>query len=189
MHIADAQQELRPVYLGGSVGTAVSAVVWLVSAALGTWVSSTSAIIALIAGGSFIFPITMLALKVMGRPATLSRGNPMGQLATQIAFTIPLAYPVIGAAVVHNLNWFYPAFMVIVGAHYLPFVFLYGMPFYGALGGLMVVGGWFVAMRQPHAFTPGGWITAALLFASAAAVAMIARRQDASARAGACGSA
>lgn len=54
-------------------------------------------------------------------------GNPLGPLGMQVAFIIPCSYPVIGAAVLHNVNWFYPAFMVIVGAHYLPFVFLYGM--------------------------------------------------------------
>lgn len=39
MTIADAQAEVRPVFLGGSVGTAVSAALWLASAALGTWSS------------------------------------------------------------------------------------------------------------------------------------------------------
>jgi hypothetical protein len=184
MHVADAQREVRTVYLGGSVGQAVSGTIWLVSAALGTWVSHTSAIIALILGGTFIFVITTLALKAMGRPAALSRENPMGQLAMQVAFTIPLAYPLIGAAALHNLNWFYPACMVVVGAHYLPFVFLYGMPYYGALAGAMVVGGWFVGTREPHAFTPGGWITAAMLIVSSLILLGIARRQDATAAGG-----
>ena len=32
-----------------------------------------------------------------------------------------------GAAALHRPSWFFPACLVIVGAHYLPFVFLYGM--------------------------------------------------------------
>ena len=179
MEIAAAQREVRRVYLGGAVGTIVSAVVWLVSAALGTWVSHKSAIIALILGGTFIFPVTMLMLTVMGRAASLPRGNPMGQLATQVAFTIPLAYPVIGAAVLYNPNWFYPAFMVVVGAHYLPFVFLYGMPIYAALAGILVAGGWFVGTRRPHEFTIGGWITALVLIVFAAMAAFVSRRDRA----------
>src|SRR5438552_2052576 len=51
VEIAAAQREVRRVYLGGAVGSTVSAVVWLVSAALGTWLSHRSAIIALILGG------------------------------------------------------------------------------------------------------------------------------------------
>ena len=31
------------------------------------------------------------------------------------------------AAALYETNWFYPAFMVIIGAHYLPFSHLYGM--------------------------------------------------------------
>ena len=177
MHVKDAQREIRSVYLGGSVGTFVSGVIWLISAALGTWVSTSSAIFGLVIGGMFIFPVTMLALKAMARKASLSRDNPLGQLATQVAFTIPLAYPVIGAAAVHNINWFYPAFMVIVGAHYLPFVFLYGMWIYGVLAGLMVAGGWFVANGAGHSFTQAGWITGVMLVLFSLPIMLLGRER------------
>jgi hypothetical protein len=72
MHVADAQREIRSVYLGGSVGTLVSGVIWIISAALGTWVSISSAIFGLVIGGMFIFPVTMLALKAMARPRSRS---------------------------------------------------------------------------------------------------------------------
>jgi hypothetical protein len=177
MHITDAQREIRSVYLGGSVGTFVSGVIWLISAALGTWVSTSSAIFGLVIGGMFIFPVTMLVLKAMARKASLSRENPLGQLATQVALTIPLAYPVIGAAAVHNINWFYPAFMVIVGAHYLPFVFLYGMWIFGVLAGLMVAGGWFVANGAAQSFTQGGWITGVMLVLFSLPIMLLGRER------------
>jgi hypothetical protein len=178
MQIEDAQREVRTVYLGGAVGAVVSAVLWLVSSAFGTWGSKNQAILAMIIGGPMIFPATMLGLKLLGRRATLSHGNPMGQLATQVAFTIPLAYPVIGAAVLHNVNWFYPAFMVIVGAHYLPFVFLYGMKIYFALGGILVLAGWFVGTGAPKDFALGGWVTAVIFLLWAMPARLVAARQD-----------
>jgi hypothetical protein len=38
MTVADAQREVRTVFLGGSVGQLVSAAIWLLSAGLSTWV-------------------------------------------------------------------------------------------------------------------------------------------------------
>ena len=39
MDVQDAQREVRSVYVGGFWGQLVSPVIWLVSAALGTWVT------------------------------------------------------------------------------------------------------------------------------------------------------
>src|SRR5437867_5005588 len=108
MQVHDAQREVRTVYLGGSVGQFVSGALWLSSAAMGTWASRRSAILVLVLGGMFIFPVTVLALKAMGRRATLSRENPLGALATQIAFMVPLCPPLVGAATLHRMDWFYP---------------------------------------------------------------------------------
>ena len=44
-----------------------------VSAALATWGSRSHAVIVLIVGGMFIFPATMLVLRLMGRPALASK--------------------------------------------------------------------------------------------------------------------
>lgn len=167
MEIRTAQQDTRRVFLGGSVGQAVSGLIWLLSAALGTWASERSAILALAAGGVFIFPLTQLVLRLMGRPAGLPREHPFNSLATQVAFIVPLCLPVIGAAALYNTNWFYPAFMVVVGAHYLPFVFLYGMRLFAGLSVLLLGGGVAIGMLLPETFTPGGWLTGAalLLFA------------------------
>jgi len=127
MTVTDAQREVRSVFLGGSIGQLVSGIIWLFSAAVSTWVGIRQGIIVLVVGGMFIFPLTQLALRVAGRPATLSRENPLRQLAIQVAFIVPLTLPVVAGAALHNVNWFYPACMIIVGAHYMPFIFLYGM--------------------------------------------------------------
>jgi hypothetical protein len=163
MQISDAQREVRTVFLGGAVGQAVSSALWLLSSALSTWVSVRQGIMLLVIGGAFIFPLTMLLLRLLGRRSSLSAGNPMGQLAMQVAFTIPVTLLVVGAATLYRTNWFYPACMIVVGAHYFPFVFLYGMWQFWVLGALMVGAGTAVALLLPASFSAGGWITAALL--------------------------
>jgi hypothetical protein len=63
-----------------------------------------------------------------------------------------------------ELNLFYPALLVIVGAHYLPFIFLYGMRMFGALAVILVGGGVVVAMCFPGPFSLGGWVGGVTLF-------------------------
>lgn len=117
MLVAEAQREVRLTFLGGFPGQVVSGVLWLTSAALGSAGKTRLAILVLAVGGAFIFPLTMLLLRAIGRRASLSAGNPLGALAMQIAFTIPASLPLVGAATLHHQAWFYPAMMVVVGAH------------------------------------------------------------------------
>lgn len=163
MHITEAQREVRTVFVGGFIGQAVSACLWLLSAALSTWASRRMGIVLLVIGGAFIFPVTQLLLRAMGRRASLSLDNPMGQLALQIAITIPLNLLVVGGATLYRFNWFYPACMIVVGSHYLPFVHLYGMWQFWILGALLVAGGVVIGLYVPWSFSLGGWVTAAIL--------------------------
>ncbi|HYM82450.1 MAG TPA: hypothetical protein VEY91_13695 [Candidatus Limnocylindria bacterium] len=74
----------------------------------------------------------------------------------------------VGAAALHNVNWFYPALTIVVGAHYLPFVFLYGLWHYAVLAGILIFGGLGIGLVMPQSFTPAGWMTvSALLLFSA----------------------
>jgi hypothetical protein len=52
---------------------------------------------------------------------------------------------------------------VVVGAHYLPFIFLYGMPQFGLLAGLLIAGGAGIGLYGPDVFSLGGWVAAAIL--------------------------
>jgi len=76
---------------------------------------------------------------------------------------VPLSLPVIGAASLYNINWFYPAFMLIVGVHYMPFIFLYGMGEFAVLSAVLIGGGVAIGMLLPHTFIVGGWFTAVIL--------------------------
>jgi hypothetical protein len=163
MHIADAQRDVRTSYLGGFAGQFVSALIWGASAALGTWSTHRAAILSLVVGGMFIYPLTLLVLRLMGRPVSLPRSFPTNSLARQIAFTVPLNLPLAGAATLYHVNWFYPAVMIVVGTHYLPFTFLYGMRQFLALGAALITGGLLIGLYIPTPFSLGGWLTAALL--------------------------
>ena len=163
MLVADAQREIRQAYIGGFVGQLVSGVLWLTSAGLATWGSSGAAITLLVIGGMFIFPATLLGLRFVRRRGTVSPGNPLNALGMQVALVLPLSLPVVGAATLYRLDWFFPAFMVVVGAHYLPFVFLYGMRMFGVLCGILVAGGILLALYGPPILAVGAWITGAIL--------------------------
>jgi hypothetical protein len=87
----------------------------------------------------------------------------MNALAMQVAFILPLSLPGIGAAALYRLNWFYPAFMLVLGTHYMLFIFLYVMWEFGALTALLIGGGVTIGMFVPHTFATGGWFTGILL--------------------------
>jgi hypothetical protein len=167
MDVRDAQREVRNVYIGGFVGQLVSGLLWLLSAAAATWMTPRRGIAVLILGGFFIFPVTQAVLRAMKRPASLKRENPMSQLAMQVAFTFPLNLPLVAAATLHRLDWFYPACMIALGAHYLPFTFLYGLWQFAVLCAVLVAAGILIGLCLPGAFATGAWFTAAALLAFA----------------------
>lgn len=167
MLITDAQREIRHAYLGGFMGQLVSGVLWLATAVMATWGSPRSAIILVVIGGMLIFPLTRLGLAAIRHPVTITPGNPMNGLAMQVAFTLPLSLPVVGAAALYRLDWFFPAFMIVLGAHYLPFVFLYGMRMFAVLCALLVSAGLGLALFAPPVFSAGAWVTGFVLIAFA----------------------
>jgi hypothetical protein len=163
MTFAEAQREARTAFVGGSVGQVVTGAIWLLSAALGTWAGTSQGIIALFFGGMLIFPLTQLALRLLGKAGTLRPENPLGQYTLLSVFAMGAMYPLIYVAAVHNLNWFYPAFMLVVGAHYLSFVLLYGMRHYAFLGAALIGGGVALGVLLPGNFAAGGWLTGTAL--------------------------
>ena len=176
MEIAQAQRDVRTTFLGGFAGSLVSSAVWAVSAALATWSTPRNAIISVVAGGFFIFPLTQIVLRLMGRPAGLHKGHPMNALAMQVAFTLPLNIPLVLAAATYRLDWFYPALMIALGTHYLPFVFLYGMWQFGVLGGALIAAGFVIGGYVPLPFPAGAWLTAGALLVFAFVGRSVARR-------------
>jgi hypothetical protein len=167
MDIQDAQREVRSVYVGGFGGQLVSSVIWLVSAALGTWVTPKASILTVVIGGFFIFALTQMLLRLSGRRASVSRENPFNSLGMQVAFVLPFSMLLLVPVGFYKLNWFFPALMILVGAHYLPFATLYGMRMFLFLAGILIVMGVVIARWFSGTFSLGAWVAGLTLFAFA----------------------
>ena len=169
MNILDAQREMRSAFLGGFAGQLVSGLIWLMAAAVSVWQTPTIGMALLFFGSMLIFPLTQLTLRLLGRPAKVSDSNGLWPLGAQVAFTVPLNFLLVGAATLYHEVWFFPAAMIVVGTHYLPFITLYGMKLFGILAALMVVGGAGLALYGPEIFSLGGWLTGVILILFAVA--------------------
>ena len=163
MNIDECQLEMRSAFLGGFAGQLVSGLIWLVAAGIAAWSSPVAGMAVLFFGSMGIFPLTQLLVRLLGRPGKVSLQNRLWQLGSQVAFTVPLNFLLVGAATLYRENWFFPAAMVVVGTHYLAFITLYGMKMFGILAALLVVVGAGLGLYGPQVFSLGGWIAAVLL--------------------------
>jgi hypothetical protein len=164
MDVEDAQGEVRSVYIGGFWGQLVASLIWLISAALGTFVGPKASILTIVIGGFFIFPVTQMLLRLSGRRASLSTGNPFNSLAIQVAFVLPVSMLLLVPVALYRLNWFFPGLMVLAGAHYLPFATLYGMRMFLFLSGILIAMGVLIALYFSGIFSLGAWVGGLALF-------------------------
>lgn len=162
-----AQADVRGVYRGGFSGSVVSALLWFAAAAVDQWGSHGLAMAVLFFGGMLIFPLSTLLLKMMGGAAMLPKGHPAISLAMQSAFTVPLGLLVALALGSVEPDLFFPAALIIVGAHYLTFISLYGMWMYGALAAVLVGFGALVLFWLPALRGVSAWVGAVVLGVSA----------------------
>ena len=176
--LAHAQKEMRTAFLGGFAGQLVSGLIWLGASALSVWGTPSYGMAFLFFGSMGIFPLTQLLLRLIGRPAKVSPENGLWALGSQIAFTVPLNFLLVGAALLFRENWFFPAAMVVVGAHYLPFITLYGMKIFGVLSALLVLGGTGLALYGPPVFSLGGWFTGVILIVFALIARFIVLKEE-----------
>jgi hypothetical protein len=178
MNIVDAQRENRFRFSGGLYGQTVSGLIWLISAGFATWGSPETAILVLVVGGFFIFPITELLVRTVGTRSKLSSGNSLPQLGMQVAFVLPFSMPLLFPVSRFDLNLFYPALMILLGAHYLPFVFLYGMRMFAVLAAFLLGGGVIIAMYLSSSnFSIGAWYTGIVLLIFAAVGQSLVQRE------------
>jgi hypothetical protein len=175
--IGDALREVRTRFAGGFYGQLVSGVLWLASASLATGSTPRAAITTLVVGGFSIFLITELLIRVAGGHRPLSADNSLHAPGMQVAFVLPFSMPLLLPVGQYRLNLFYPALMVLLGAHYIPFVFLYGMRMFAVLAALVIGGGLVIAMYWSSSFSLGAWYTDAMLILFAGVGRMIARRE------------
>lgn len=177
MRIVDAQREMRTRYVGGFYGQLVSGLLWLLSAGLAVWSGPRAGIMTLVLGGFFIFAATEILLRIEGARTALSTNNSLRSLGMQVAFVLPLSMPLLLPVSMYRLTWFYPGLMILLGAHYLPFAFLYGMRMFLVLAYLLVGAGVLIAMYWSDSFSVGAWLTGAILLAFAVVGRILAQRE------------
>lgn len=178
MDLREAQREMRTAFLGGAAGQAVSGLIWLASAAVGTFHQPSAAMAVLFFGSAGIFPLTQAVVRLLGRAGRVRPENGLWGLGAQTAFTVPIGFLLVGAATLYREAWFFPAAMVVVGAHYLPFVTLYGMRLYAGLAAVLVLGGAGLGLYGPDAFALGGWLSGIALLAAGGLAAVLVRREE-----------
>src|SRR5215213_12031941 len=132
-----------------------------------------ASILMLVIGGFLVFPATELLVRAIGKRPPVSSANELRSLGMQIAFVLPLSMPLLLPVGLYRLNWFYPAMMILLGAHYLPFVFLYGMRMFAVLAALLVGGGTLMAFYFSASFSIGAWYTGTILLVFAGLGRMI----------------
>ena len=176
MTIVEAQKEIRTRFIGGFFGQLVSGVLWLASAALAEWSTPRAAITLLVIGGMFIFPATELLVRLTGARAPMSAGG-FKNLGAQAAFVLPVSMPLLLPVALYRLSWFYPAMLILLGAHYLPFVTLYGMRMFAVLAVMLAGGGLLIARFSSQSFSIGAWYGGAVLLVFAVIGRMIADRE------------
>lgn len=164
MTIAQAQADVRRIYRGGYSGPLVSAIIWAVANTAYFLVSPAAAMVALFFGGMLIFPLSALILRVSTGGGALPKGHPSTALAMQSAFTVPLGLLVAIALGTYAPELFFPASLIIVGAHYLVFMTLYGMKVFAVLGGALVMSGTVAIFWVPGIGVVSGWL-GAIIFA------------------------
>jgi hypothetical protein len=163
MNIVDAQREMRSAFLGGFGGQLISGLIWLAATVVGTVGKPGQGMAILFFGSMLIFPLTQWVVRRLGRPGRVGAENKLWGLGSQIAFTVPINFLLVGAAALYREHWFFPTAMIVVGAHYLPFLTLYGMKMFGVLAILLIGLGTGLVFSGITNFGIGGWVTAAIL--------------------------
>lgn len=136
---AGYQQDMRRGYLGGATGVITSGVVWLAAGLVAWFVDAGTAIWTLFIGAAFIFPVSNLVDRALGAPGKHSPGNRLAPLAMETTVLMLMGLPLAYGLTLHNMNWFFPAVMMIIGGRYLTFATLYGLRAYWLLAAALGV--------------------------------------------------
>lgn len=136
----DFHKEIRQSYLGGFSILLIEAFFWILAGIFWHFVSFKIGILLIIISGTFFYPLSQLLQIILKRPK-IRNDNPLNLLFTQIGLIIPFSFPLIFLLTKENVNLFFPALTIIIGVHYLPFVYAYKMKIYWILASLLVVGG------------------------------------------------
>lgn len=155
MIISEAQRDIRRAYVGGGPGVVVSAIVWLGAAVVQSRSDATHAFAVLFFGGMFIYPISMLASRVLFRRLKEVAANPLGM--TALESTIAMIGGLFGAwlFLAHEPGLAFPFAAIAVGTHYAVFRTVYGDNMFWLLSTIITAIGLWQILLTP---LPGGVI-------------------------------
>jgi hypothetical protein len=131
---------------------------------IGTWVTPKASILTVVISGFFILPLTQMLLRLSGHRASVSRDNSFNSPGMQVAFALPFSMLLLVPLGHYDLNLFFPALMVLLGAHYFPFATLHGMRMFLFLGGILIAAGVVIAHWFSGTFSLGAWVAGVALF-------------------------
>jgi hypothetical protein len=160
----DFTTQLRRTYLGAAPHTFYTASIWLAGGLVGEFVSKGFGILIFIMGASFTFPVGELIRRSMHVPNLMAKENDLGKMFMLSAFGIPLCYPIIYLVCKSNINYFFPVFSILIGAHYLVFIYGYGMITFGILSLLLVAQGTITSIYYTDQFALSAYLTSLTLF-------------------------
>ncbi|MGD9487400.1 MAG: hypothetical protein AB7W47_05225 [Calditrichaceae bacterium] len=125
----------------------------------------------------FIHPIATLCSRLLKLPSP-GASNRLSILNTWVALTIPLGLPLIFMATTsgHN-NIFFPAFAVLVGAHWLPFAYIYSMISFLVVACILVLSGIFFGFVFIQSFSACGFFVGGIHLIFAAIQYFTVRRE------------
>jgi hypothetical protein len=159
----DIHKELRQSYMGAAPHTLVMGMVWILSGFISLFFSTGFTILFFFVGAGIAFPAGEYLKKKLKVSYKINPDNRLPGLFMYLGATIPLSFPVIYMAMQHNINWFFPAFAILVGGHYMPFIWAYKMPSFGILGSLLIVNGILIAWKYPDDFSFAAFSTGIVL--------------------------
>lgn len=141
MTVAEAQADMRHGYCSGGAGILASAIAWSCAAGTAIFTSPHRAMWVLLIGGVLIYPASVLICRLLGARGNHGKGNPLGSLAG--ASTFWLVFSILVALVLGLLQvqWFFPAMLLVIGGRYLCFATIYGMRLYWSLGLVLAAAG------------------------------------------------
>lgn len=153
MNINEAQQDMKLAYIGGGTGVLVSGLVWMIAALVAVFISPKASILTLFFGGMFIFPLSVVLDKLLGRSGKHNSDNPLSSLALESTVLLFVGLFLAFCISQIKLDWFYSVMLMIIGARYLVFQTLYGMKIYWVIGGLLILaGGACIVLNQPFVY-------------------------------------
>lgn len=159
----DNHIELRRTYFGAAPHTLCVGLLWITSGIVSKFASINFTVLFFFFACGVNFPLGELLRKAMKMRSFLSKENNLPKLFSYLSFTIPLSMPIVYMACKYNINWFFPAFAILVGAHYLPFIWAYKMPTFGILAGLIIAVGILCLLKFSDSFPMAAYMTGSIM--------------------------